>query len=110
MNHKWQDKSCENCGITVDEYMNGSEWAAMFCPGQPQMELPIQQKTTCCNFPAIVYLGSQWICESCGHPDKDLNTNKTSNYTVTQCTCGALKLYNGNPPGHFFDCDLSKRK
>ncbi len=112
MNHDWDDKTgiCIACGITTTEYMNEMEWSIMFCPGQKQLELPIQKATTCCNFPAIIYLGGKWLCESCGAPDKDLNTNKTGNYTVTKCTCGALKVHGDNTPGHYNDCDLRKRK
>jgi len=108
MNHKWTNDVCQNCGLTASQYMNDSQWDILFCPGNP-VSLPVQE-TTCCSFPSIVYLGSRWVCESCGVPDKDLNTNKTGNYTVTKCTCGALKIYGENPPGHYNDCDLRKRK
>lgn len=109
MTHDWDDKTgiCIRCGVTTTEYMNESEWGMLFCSGQ--LSLPIQ-KTQCCNFPAIVCLGEKWVCESCGGPDITRNTNKMQNYTVTKCTCGALKVHGENTPGHYNDCDLRKRK
>ena len=109
MNHEWQNDICKMCGVTASQYMNQADWDILFCPGQPQMILPLQ-KTTCCNFPAIIYLGGKWLCESCGKLDGELNTNKTGNYTITKCTCGALKVHGDNTPGHYNDCDLRKRK
>lgn len=111
MNHEWDAVTniCIHCGITTTLYMNEDSWDYLFCPGAKQMSLPIQ-KTTCCNFPAIINIGGKWICESCGKPDADLSTNKMQNYTITKCTCGALKVHGENTPGHYNDCELRKRK
>jgi len=101
--HDWDHTTelCKVCGITKQGYLNDNSYGAAFCT-TPTIKM---SSDPCCGMPAIVYMGNEWFCESCGKKD---DSRKLSWYDIPEqpdffqakevprenidktCVCGAL--------------------
>lgn len=112
MSHVWDGVAgnCKVCGVTEDEFLNGPhEWGDLFCQAPPD-KVEAQKASECCNKSAIVYLGGFWFCENCDRPNDAMNSFNSTKREINNCTCGAVKIFGENTPGHYNDCVLKERK
>lgn len=61
-NHDWDGilGKCRKCGLTEDDYLNTSEWFALFCTGKEEnihYELPKQEKFCNCDIKSLLCNG-----------------------------------------------------
>jgi hypothetical protein len=120
-NHIWDHNTdtCIDCGTSKQMWLGESEWSALFCQAPPNTPPTV----ACCDNPSFIYIGSRWVCETCGKNDERDNAAwkakiihdpnqylpvKKALQKEDKCVCGAL--HTSTPNKHSTWCELRSIK